>query len=71
MSEMKAAYRNTEARTDKTKLSRAIVDHVCGYGGRYIKKDTSSGQYYVLNKTEARMKTSQALRETKTLKWTM
>ena len=70
VSEMKMMYRSTEAKTVKTDLSRAIVDHVCGYGGRFVKKD-DSGRYYLLTKSEARKKTSQALRETKALKWTM
>ena len=70
VSEMKQMYRSTEAKKSKTGLSRAIVDHVCEYGGRFVKKDESTGQYYVLSKAEARKKTSQALRETKALKWT-
>jgi hypothetical protein len=71
VSEMKMMYRNTEAKTVKTDLSRAIVDHVCSYGGRFVKKDDETGKYYLLTKAEARKKTSQALRETKALKWTM
>jgi hypothetical protein len=70
VSEMKASYRVTEAKARKTDLSRAIVDHVCQYGGRFLKKDASN-RYYVLTKAEARKKTSQALRETKELKWTL
>jgi hypothetical protein len=71
VSEMKASYRTTEAKTRKTDLSRAIVDHVCQYGGRFLKKDSHTGNYYILTKAEARKKTSQALRETKELKWTL
>ncbi|CAB9510448.1 expressed unknown protein [Seminavis robusta] len=71
VSEMKMMYRSTEAKTVKTDLSRAIVDHVCSYGGRFVKKDDATGKYYLLTKAEARKKTSQALRETKALKWTM
>jgi hypothetical protein len=71
VSEMRRTYRSTEAKNHKTDLSRAIVDHVCGYGGRFIKKDEKSGRYHVLTKAEARKKTSQALRETKELKWTL
>lgn len=71
VSEMKMMYRRTEAKTVKTDLSRAIVEHVCAYGGRFIKKDEDAGRYYVLTKAEARKKTSQALRETKELKWTL
>jgi len=71
VSEMKNMYRSTEAKAIKTDLSRAIVDHVCSYGGRFVKKEESSGRHYLLTKDEARKKTSQALRETKSLKWTM
>lgn len=71
MSEMKADYRSTDYKKAKTKLSLAIVDHVREYGGRFIKKDAATGQYYILDNIEARKKTSQALRETKTLKWTL
>lgn len=70
ISEMKQTYKNTEAKSNKTDLSRAIVDHVCQYGGRFIKKEESTGRYYVLTRGEARKKTSQALRESKALKWT-
>ena len=59
---MKEKYRNTEDKDEKTDLSRSIVDQVCDYGGKFIKKD-STGRYYVLTKAEARIKTSQALRE--------
>ena len=70
ISEMKITYKGTEAKSNKTDLSRASVDHVCRYGGRFIKKEESTGRYYVLTRGEARKKTSQALRESKALKWT-
>ena len=70
VSDVKAMYQTTEAKTGKTDLSRAVVDHVCSYGGRFIKKDSVTGKFYVLTRTEARRKASQALRETKQLKWT-
>jgi len=69
VSEMKAQYRDTAAKTDKTDLSRSIVAYVHNYGGRFLKKD-KNGRYYVMTMAEARKKTSQALRETKQLKWT-
>jgi hypothetical protein len=71
INEMKAMYRNTETKAVKTDLSRLIVDHVCAYGGRFVKSDPCTGQFYVLTRAEARKKTSQALRETKELKWTI
>jgi len=69
--EIKGMYRRTATKTVKTDLSRAIVDHVQTYGGRFVKKDEKSGHYHLLSKCEARKKTSQALRETKALKWTL
>lgn len=71
VSEMKRTYQGTGAKTAKTDLSRAIVEHVVGYGGRFIKRDETNGKYFLLTKAQARRKTSQALRETKELKWTM
>ena len=71
VSEMKRTYQSTGAKTAKTDLSRAIVEHVVGYGGRFIKREEANGQYFLLTKAQARRKTSQALRETKELKWTM
>jgi hypothetical protein len=68
---MKASYRHIEAKTAKTDLSKAIVDHVFGYGGRFIKVDKATDRFYVLTPAESRKKTSQALRETKELKWTL
>jgi hypothetical protein len=70
ISEMKNAYKSSEGRKSKTGLSRSIVDHVLGYGGRFVREEEESGRYYVLTKAEARVKTSQALREGKDLKWT-
>lgn len=70
ISDMKAAYKSSEGRKGKTGLSRTIVEHVLGYGGRFVREEDESGRYYVLTKAEARVKTSQALREGKDLKWT-
>mmetsp|Transcript_31188 Transcript_31188/g.47767 ORF Transcript_31188/g.47767 Transcript_31188/m.47767 type:complete len:338 (-) Transcript_31188:156-1169(-) len=67
--EWKAKYRVISAKTEKTGVSRKIVSEVYQYGGRFLKKDYSNGLYYVMPENEARRKTSQALRETKELKW--
>jgi len=68
--EMKNKYRTTNVKTDKTALSKAIVDYVESYGGRFLtKKNAKDGHYRVMTKAESRKKTSQALRETKELKW--
>lgn len=70
VNDMRIMYQNTETKTVKTDLSRAIVEHCCSYGARFLKIDNAAGKYFVLTKGEARKKTSQALRETKDLKWT-
>jgi hypothetical protein len=71
VSEMKASYRSIGSKSAKTDLSRAIVDHVYKYGGRFLKTELGTGKYYILTPAEARKKTSQALREAKDVKWTV
>mmetsp|Transcript_30678 Transcript_30678/g.46462 ORF Transcript_30678/g.46462 Transcript_30678/m.46462 type:complete len:165 (-) Transcript_30678:1188-1682(-) len=69
---MKPTYKNCKSKADKTALSNAVVDYVTEYGGRFLKrrKGANSGEdYQVMTKQESRRKTSQALRETKELKW--
>jgi hypothetical protein len=68
--EMKASYRTVGSKSAKTDLSRAIVEHVQSYGGRFVKLDKGTGKFVVLPPSEARKKTSQALREAKDVKWT-
>ncbi|CAJ1930440.1 unnamed protein product [Cylindrotheca closterium] len=70
ISDMKARYRSIGSKTAKTHVSRAIVEHVHGYGGRFLRFDTEKRKYIVLSAAEARKKTSQALREAKEVKWT-
>ena len=70
VSEMKASYRNIGSKSAKTDLSRAIVEHVYKYGGRFLKMEKGEKKYVVLTAAEARKKTSQALREAKDVKWT-
>lgn len=65
---MKEKYRNTTDKDEKTELSRSIVDQVFAYGGKFVKKDAGSARYCVLTKAEARIKTSQALRENRDAK---
>jgi len=69
ISRMKMNYRKIGSKMLKTDLSRAIVEHVYGYGGRFLKYDKDSSKYAVLSPAESRKKTSQALREMKEVKW--
>jgi hypothetical protein len=71
VNERKEAYRSIplKQRKAKTAFVRSIVQHVNNCGGRFVDLDDKSGRYYVVTMEKARKKTSQALRETKELKW--
>ncbi len=71
VNERKPAYREIPLKNRKAKTAfvRGIVQHVNNCGGRFVDLDETSGQYYVVTMDKARKKTSQALRETKELKW--
>ena len=72
VAKMKSMYRGTGAKTDKTALSRAIVEYVHAKKGRFlIRKPVGQDGWRTMTTKEARKKTSQALRETKALKWTL
>uniref|UniRef100_A0A7S4AL70 DUF6824 domain-containing protein n=1 Tax=Pseudo-nitzschia australis TaxID=44445 RepID=A0A7S4AL70_9STRA len=70
VNERKADYRKIDVaqRKRKTNFVRAIVQHIKNQGGKFI-DIASGGKYYVVTDEKARKKTSQALRETKELKW--
>lgn len=55
-------------RKQKTAFVRDVVQHINQCGGRFIDID-KFGRRYVVTMEKARKKTSQALRETKELKW--
>jgi hypothetical protein len=67
--QMKAGYRQIGSKTQKTSLSHAIVGHVYLYGGRFLKYEKADDKFVILSPSEARKKTSQALREAKQVKW--
>jgi hypothetical protein len=71
VNEHKDAYRKipVKERKNKTAFVQSIVDHVHGYGGKFVDYDKDRKQYFVVTMARARRKTSQALRETKELKW--
>jgi len=66
----KPEYQSLTAKTAKTNLSRKIIFQIQKSGGRFLKKDEKSGQYFVLSPVETTKKVSQAMREKKALKWT-
>eukprot|EP00537_Pseudo-nitzschia_pungens_P005472 CAMPEP_0172362618 /NCGR_PEP_ID=MMETSP1060-20121228/6197_1 /TAXON_ID=37318 /ORGANISM="Pseudo-nitzschia pungens, Strain cf. cingulata" /LENGTH=522 /DNA_ID=CAMNT_0013085169 /DNA_START=374 /DNA_END=1942 /DNA_ORIENTATION=+ len=68
--ERKADYRKIDVKQRKLKTNfvRDIVQHIKNRGGRFIDVGPG-GNYYVVTDEKARKKTSQALRETKELKW--
>ena len=67
----KAAYREipVQQRKAKTAFVKSIVNEVNSCGGRFLDLDDVSGKYFVITMEKARKKASQALRETKELKW--
>jgi len=65
INDMKLTYMHTDKKLKKTNVSFNIVDYVCNYGGRFVKKEVGTDKYFLLLKSEARKKTSQALREQK------
>ena len=72
VADMKENYRQTGVKTDKTALSKGIVQYVHIKGGRFlIKKGEGQVGWTTMTTAEARKKTSQALRETKELKWVL
>ncbi|KAI2508080.1 hypothetical protein MHU86_6372 [Fragilaria crotonensis] len=72
IADMKGTYKKMHLKTDKTALSRGIVEYIQAKGGRFLIK-TTNGQvrWRVMTKEESQKKTSQALRETKKVKWTL
>ncbi|KAG7338602.1 hypothetical protein IV203_029776 [Nitzschia inconspicua] len=68
--EKKVEYRKIDPkhRKQKTAFVRDVVQHINQCGGRFIDVD-DLGRRYVVTMEKARKKTSQALRETKELKW--
>eukprot|EP00538_Stauroneis_constricta_P013221 CAMPEP_0119551236 /NCGR_PEP_ID=MMETSP1352-20130426/4542_1 /TAXON_ID=265584 /ORGANISM="Stauroneis constricta, Strain CCMP1120" /LENGTH=608 /DNA_ID=CAMNT_0007597257 /DNA_START=131 /DNA_END=1957 /DNA_ORIENTATION=+ len=71
VNDRKEAYRNipVQQRKVKTEFVKAIVQQVHMNGGRFVDLYEPKGWYYVVTNERARKKTSQALRETKELKW--
>lgn len=69
ISKVKASYKKIDEKAAKTNMAHAIVNHVLAYGGRFLKLDENKQKYYILSVTEGRKKTSQALRESKEVKW--
>jgi hypothetical protein len=71
VNQRKDEYRDIplKQRKAKTAFVRGIVQHINNCGGRFVDMEETSGRYYVVTMERARKKTSQALRETKELKW--
>lgn len=68
--DMKKKYKNVGRKGAKTDLSIAIVNRIYAYGGRFLRYDDNKEKYYNLTQSEARKKTSQALREARNPLWT-
>jgi len=72
VTEMKPAYRSSKTRNEKASLVESLIEKVHRKGGRFLieSKGCLDPQWRLMTKVEARRKTSQALRETRTLQWT-
>jgi len=66
----KPEYQSLASKSAKTSLSKNIIAQIQRNGGRFLKKDEGSQEYFVLSLVETTKKVSQALREKKILKWT-
>jgi hypothetical protein len=68
---MKSDYQSSKSRTEKARVAESIVEKVYRMGGQFLcqNKACLEPQWCVMSKAEARRKTSQALRETRTLQW--
>jgi len=49
--------------TEKTAIAQSVVDEIASKGGRFLKKDDDTQQWYLAGEIAARKKASQALRE--------
>jgi hypothetical protein len=61
----KAEYR-ASSKTGKTGVAGVLVEHIKGYGGRFVEKDKGNDKWYIVPDVEARRKASQAFREDNT-----
>jgi hypothetical protein len=70
--EMKSDYRSKSTRAEKAALAESIVEKVYCMGGRFLIQNKVHFDFHwrLMTTVEARRKTSQALRETRKLKWT-
>jgi hypothetical protein len=68
---MKSDYQSSKSRTEKARVAESIVEKIYRMGGQFLcqNKACLEPQWCVMSKAEARRKTSQALRETRTLQW--
>jgi len=62
---MQARYLAAD-KNEKTPISQELVDIVKGWGGRFLKQDTTTNQWYEIDNLQARKKCSQTLREVNT-----
>ena len=69
VSKQRPIYKTLASKSAKTRMSHSIVDFICNTG-RFLEKEESTGRFYIVTRSKAIAKTSQALRETKKFKWT-
>ena len=57
----KPKYKNLAAKNDKTNVSRGIIKEIQNAGGRFLKKDEETGNYFVLSAVETTKKVSHTI----------
>ncbi len=62
---VKPMYFSCLTKSEKKEVSELLVAYVQDYGGRFLEKDSESGEWVIASQSSARKKASQALRETK------
>lgn len=72
VTEMRPAYRSSKTRIEKAIITESLIEKVHRMGGQFLiqNKGRLEPQWSVMTKVEVRRKTSQSLRETRTLQWT-
>jgi hypothetical protein len=72
ITEMRPAYHSSKTRSEKAMITESLIQKVHRMGGRFLiqNKGRLEPHWSIMTKIEVRRKTSQALRETRTLQWT-
>ena len=56
-------YRKACTRTDKAAIVQRVIDEIANSGGRFLKKNQATGEWYQLNEQQTKEKVSHAVRD--------